>query len=346
MPADALPGVPRPRDRHVLLGQEEGARALAEADRSGRLHHAWLIGGPEGIGKATLAYRFARFLLAPPSERLAGGDGLGVDPEGRTARQITAGSHPNLLVLERASPDGDKAAPKTVSVDAARKVLTFFNATAADGGRRICIIDTIDDLTPAATNALLKTVEEPPARALVLICSHAPRRVLPTIRSRCRRLALPTLPDETVAEVLRTLGGPTAGLDDARLLRAAASSGGSVARALDLLDGKRIALIDELTGLLDALPQASPRRVLALADRLGDRRGEADFALAVETVQLWLERRVHEGRHLGPARLAPLAEVCENVGEAARSVETYNLDRRAFIVTTFGDLAEAVRRAA
>ena len=127
--------------------------------------------------------------------------------------------------------------------------------------------------------------------------------------------------------------------------RAASLSEGSVGRALSLLDPKRIALIDELDALLGALPAPPARRILALADKLADRRGTDDFPLAVDTMLRWLSARVEAGRDLGPARLAPLAEVCENVTEAARAVEVYNLDRRAFVVSTFGDLAEAVRRA-
>ena len=127
--------------------------------------------------------------------------------------------------------------------------------------------------------------------------------------------------------------------------RAASLSEGSVGRAISLLDPKRIALVDELDTLLDALPSPPARRVLSLADKLADRRAADDFPLAVDTMVRWLSARVEAGRELGPARLAPLAEVCENVAEAARAVEVYNLDRRAFVVSMFGDLAEAVRRA-
>ncbi len=338
--------VPHPRDRHVLFGHAEATAALREAHASGRLHHAWLIGGPEGVGKATLAYRFARWLLAPAAEHVASGDGLAVDPAGRTARQISAGSHPNLMIIEQAAAEGEKSAPKTIPVGTVRRALSFFATTAADAGRRICIIDSVEDLSLAAANALLKPIEEPPSGALILLASHAPQTVLPTIRSRCRKLSLAPLSQDVVGLILASLGPAFEAADKTLTDRAARAAEGSVARALALLDPRRLALLDEVSGLLDRLPDLPIARVLALADRLGERRAEAEFSLALDTVLHWLSQRVKAGQYLGAARLAPLAEACENVTEAARALEVYNLDRRAFIVSTFGDLAEAVRRSA
>ena len=341
-----LADVPHPRDRPILVGHEAPARSVAEAARAGRLHHAWLIGGPEGIGKATLAYRIARRLLAPAAEHVSSADGLGTDPDDRTARQVAASAHPNLVVLERGQGDGEKAAPRTISVEQIRKALGLFTSTAADGGRRICIIDPVEDLTVPAANALLKTIEEPPAGALILIVTHAPHRVLPTIRSRCRKLMLGPLQETEVATVLNSLA-PAIGEPDAALLgRAVALAEGSVRRALTMLDPARIETIAEVNRLLDRLPELATSRVLALGERLADRRRPEDFALALDAVQRWLALKVEANQGLGPARLAPLAEVCEKLTDAAREVETYNLDRRAFVMTSFGDLAEAVRRAA
>ena len=337
---------PPPRERDRVIGQDAAVAELRAAAASDRLHHAWLLGGPAGIGKATLAFRFARRLLAPPAEHSAGGDGLGIVASGRTARQVAAGSHPNLIVLERVSPDGEKAAPRTISVEAVRKVLAFFGATAANGGRRICIVDSVEDLTLPAANALLKTVEEPPAGALILLISHEPQRVLPTIRSRCRKLALRPLSPPDVDEVLGSLGAEFEALDPGLRRRAAAASDGSVARALALLDSKRLALLDEIDRLLDGLPDPPVSRVLALAETLADRRHEEAFGLALDAILRWLAARVEALQAGGPRRLAPLADVCEKIVEAARSVEVYNLDRRAFVVSTFGDLADAVRRTA
>lgn len=339
MPAD---GTPLPRDRHVLFGQDEPAGALRAAASAGRLHHAWLLGGPEGVGKATLAYRFARWLLAPESERIVGGDGLAVDPQGRTARQVSAGSHPNLVVLERLAPDGGKAPPRTISVDTVRRSLAFFGTTSADGGHRICIVDPVEDLTLNGANALLKTVEEPPAGALILLVSHRPQQVLPTIRSRCRKLALSALRPDDVERALATLGG--AMVDGPARAKAAATADGSVGQAVALLEPKRLALLDEIGALLAELPHVPTRKVLALADKLADRRAEAEFPLALDAVQRWLGARVAAGQGGGVRRLAPLAEACEKILDDARSVEVYNLDRRPFILSMFEDLAAAARR--
>jgi DNA polymerase-3 subunit delta' len=336
---------PDPRERMQLFGQSRAEAALVEGERAGRLHHAWLIGGPEGIGKATLAYRFARYLLAPAAERTGSPDDpLAVDPAGRTARQIQASSHPNLMVLQRVAT-GEKGAPKIIPVEAVRKALSFFGSTSADGGYRICIVDSIDDLNAQGANALLKTIEEPPARSVVLIVSHAPQRVLATVRSRCRKLLLDPLAPADIRRIIASFGGDYASLDPGILERASEAGEGSVKRALSLLEPKRLALIDELGALLTSLPGIQTPRVLALADRLADKQGE-DFDLALDTVRNWASEQIRARAHAGAPRLAPLAEVCEKIDDAARTLEAYNLDRRSFVVSMFGSLAEAVRQAA
>ena len=336
---------PHPRARHELVGQDRAARTLLDAEASGRLHHAWLIGGPRGIGKATLAYRFARWLLASPQERHHGIDGLAVDPAGRTARQVAASSHPNLMTLELPAAAGDKAAPKTIPVEAVRRVLGFFGTTAADGGRRICVVDAVDELAAAGANALLKTVEEPPPASLILLVSHAPQRVLQTIRSRCRKLSATALGHADVGRVLSSLeGGASAEADLVR--RAARASEGSVRRGLALLDPRRLKLLDDVEAALDGLPGTTRAQILALADRLGDRRAEADYELALDVITRWVSDRISREAGRGPARLAPLAEAAIRMAEASRMAEAYNLDRKPFLLGTFEDLADAVRRAA
>ncbi len=336
-----------PAARADLLGREAAERDFAEAIASGRLHHAWLIGGPEGTGKATLAYRVARRLLARPEEVRPDLGPLAVDPGGRTFRQVEAGSHPNLLVLDldRASMDVDKPPARTIGVKTVRRALAFFGSTSADGGHRVCIVDAAEDLLPAGANALLKTVEEPPSRATILIVSHAPQRVLPTIRSRCRKLVLPPLGEDDVATILAGLPA-AAGADPATVARAAALGEGSVSRALALLEPARLSLLDEVAGVLDQLPFVSHLRVLRIGDKLADRKGEDDLPLVLDTVRAWVATRIRDRVGQGAASLAPLAELCERIDEAARSVDTYNLDRRPFIVGMFTDLAEAVGRAA
>ena len=170
--------VRHPRETPDLFGHREAETALLTAYRSGRIPHAWLIGGAQGIGKATLAYRMARFVLtrpnplAPSVQRAAA---LAVDPTDHVARQITAGAHGGLLVLERSL--NDRGVMRTViTVDETRETISFFGSTAAVDGWRVCIVDTVDELNPNAANALLKILEEPPQRSLFLLVSHSPAR--------------------------------------------------------------------------------------------------------------------------------------------------------------------------
>ena len=235
----------------------------------------------------------------------------------------------------------DKPPARSIPVRTVRRALSFFGSTSADGGERVCIVDAAEDLLPAAANALLKTIEEPPARSTILIVSHAPQRLLPTIRSRCRKLSLSPLSDAEVEAVLETLGPETASRATA-LRRAAALSEGSVRRALSLLDAKRLATIEEVGALLDGLPSVPTLRVLALAEKLADRKGSDDLPVALDAVRSWAAARVRARAGEGAARLAPLASLWDRIDEAARSVETFNLDRRPFVVAMFADLAEAV----
>ena len=170
--------VRHPRETAELFGHREAETALLNAYRSGRIPHAWLIGGPQGIGKATLAYRMARFVLAnsnPMAPSVQRAETLALDPGDPIARQITAGSHGGLLVLERGL--NDRGVMRTViTVDETRETISFFGSTAAVDGWRVCIVDTVDELNPNAANALLKILEEPPQQSLFLLVSHAPAR--------------------------------------------------------------------------------------------------------------------------------------------------------------------------
>jgi len=202
---DKEPDAPHPRETYTFVGHHEQERALADALASGRLHHAWLIAGAKGLGKATLAYRLARVALGA---KRVGPRPLDVDPEDKIARRVAALSHPDLFVLRRGLNDRGKPR-REISVDDARALGGFFSLAPSEGGMRVAIIDAVDDLNRNAANAILKTLEEPPARSVLLLVCHAPGAALATIRSRCRRLALRPLGD---AEVSSALGGDAPGL--------------------------------------------------------------------------------------------------------------------------------------
>lgn len=339
-----LPEVPRPREQDALIGHAEAQAAFRDAIASGRLHHAWLIGGPRGIGKATLAYRVARWLIAHPGARSAP-ESLAVDPAHPVARQVAALSHPNLVALRRTRAANAKTLATKISVDAARNALELFGATAGNAGYRICIVDSAEDLNANSANALLKMVEEPPPRSLFLIVSHAPGRLLPTIRSRCRALTLRPLEEDDVARVIGRFAPPFVQPDADTLARAAGLSEGSVAGAVALLDPVRANLVAEVETLLARLDQPDWRRILALAEKLSARESDELFATSLDTVFRFVSAELDRRRHEPPARLAALVEVCDKIARAAREAATYNLDRRPLVLSLFGDLAGALRAA-
>ncbi|MGH6873587.1 MAG: DNA polymerase III subunit delta', partial [Aestuariivirgaceae bacterium] len=265
-----------PRRRNILLGHEEAENRLLHAYRSGRLHHAWLIAGPRGIGKATLAYRFARFLLYA-SAGLPGGDAtsLYVDPDHPTARRIAAGSHADLFVVERRFDLRTGRLKTETGVDIARMASDFFSRSAAEGGWRVCIVDTVDDLNLESANALLKSLEEPPSRSIFLLVANRPGTLLRTIRSRCIQLPLKSLSEQHVVEAVSTvLGVEAPPLADIAL--AAHLSGGSPGRALELLGSGGTRIFSEFRSLVAGLPRLDRRHALAFADQMQGRAGEED----------------------------------------------------------------------
>ncbi|WP_186421151.1 DNA polymerase III subunit delta' [Bosea sp. CS1GBMeth4] len=343
---DRLPNAPHPRETLALIGHRRQEEAFLTALRSGRMHHAWLLGGPEGIGKASFAYRAARFMLAEgePLRRAAAAVDLAM-PEDDAARRIAAQSHPDLHLLRRIPrPDG-KSFTSNIPVDLVRRVIDRFGSSAGGGGWRVAIVDSAEDLDRPGANALLKLLEEPPPRSLFLIVAHAPGRLLPTIRSRCRLLAFEPLGESEVAQAgaiaLERMRLP---YDASALGRAAALSEGSVRRALTYVDPATLALVEAVRARLDALPSVDLSALLALGEDVAGRAGEADFRVMIETVQGWLGAHLHAHAGAGPARLAPLAEVWERLARAANEVETYNLDRRPLVMSLFHDLSEAVSR--
>jgi DNA polymerase III subunit delta' len=335
--------VRHPRETLDFFGHREAEAALLAAYRSGRIPHAWLIGGAGGIGKATLAYRMARFALthrhalAPVVQQA---QTLAVDPQDPVARQVAAGAHGGLLVLERGL--NDRGVLRTViTVDETRETISFFGSTAAVEGWRVCIVDTVDELNPNAANALLKILEEPPQQSLFLLVSHAPSRVLPTILSRCRKLLLrPLDTDDVIRAASAAAGIPP---DDPALLEAGAAAEGSAARALNLLGGDAMKLQQKTAALLAMLPQVDPRELHALGDALGlsDRVALAAF---IEGVERWISDKLRTGDvNANLPRLARLAEVWEKIVLAARDTESYNLERKPLVFSVFSMLAEAVR---
>jgi DNA polymerase-3 subunit delta' len=326
-----------------LFGHVEAEQAMLADYRAYRIPHAWLIGGPVGIGKATLAYRMARFVLAHPdpnASEVQSARSLAVAADHPIARRVAAKSHSDLLILERTP--GDSGQLRTViTVEEVRRTRSFFGSTAGEGGWRVCVVDSADELKfPEASNALLKVLEEPPPRSLFLLVSHFPGRLLPTIRSRCRRMMLRPLAASDVAKAAAAALALDA--SDADVVKAAEAADGGVARAIALLGGEHLAVREQVSDLLSKLPATDARALHALGDRL-ERADEGAFETFVDTVREWLSSGLRQNREDVP-RLARLAEVWDKLNSTARDVEIFNLERKPMVFAVFGFLAEAVRR--
>jgi DNA polymerase III subunit delta' len=339
--ADRLQGVPHPREAKTLYGHAEAEREILNAWRSGRLPHALLIGGPEGIGKATFAYRIARFVLANgalPASMPVPSD-LAIASDHPVSRQVEALAHPDLLILRRVWNEDTKKLRSEIRVEDVRRTISFFGSTSAYGGYRVCIVDSAEEMNKSGANALLKILEEPPPRSLLLIVSHSPGRLLPTIRSRCRRLTLRPLSPAEVARALHDFAARDPELPQDRIEDAAKASGGSVRHALQLLLGESLEVRNLTTGLLAQLPVIDGEGLHVLSDRI---RGNEELTIFAETVGDWLAAAATRTAD-PPARLARLAEAWEKVRRAAVETEAYNLDRKPMVFQVFFDLAEATR---
>src|SRR5215469_9133452 len=332
---------PHPRQTTALFGQANAEEALLAAYRGGRIPHAFLIVGPKGIGKATLAYRLARFVLAhpdPEAPAVAKATSLAVDPDQQVARRIAAQGHGDLLVLERALNEKG-ALRQQIAVDDVRRTVSFFGSTAGEGGWRIAIVDAVDELNRSGANALLKVLEEPPERAVLLLVSHSAARVPATLRSRCRIVALRPLAQDDVAAALAASAGIAP--ENLEITAAAAGADGSVARALTLLEEDALLLRQRALDLLARLPDVDPVDLHALGDALAGTDPQP-LAAFLDTVNGWLSQRLDGGRG-DLARLNRLAEASEHINAAARDAETYNLERKPLVFNVFGLLAQATR---
>jgi DNA polymerase-3 subunit delta' len=340
---DRTGDAPHPRETLSFIGHAAAERAFFDAYRAGRMPHAWIIGGPEGVGKATLAWRVARFLFANPDPQSAPvqrAQNLDVDPASPAARQIAALSSPDIALLRREWNDKIKKLYTEIRVEEVRRATRIFQHAAGGGGWRIAIVDSADELNRNAANALLKLIEEPPPRSLFLMIAHRPGRVLPTIRSRCRLLMLEPLSDEEVTRAIEMLNPGRPRRD---IAEAASRAGGSVKEALQLLAGESSQFAAGVKNLLARLPHLDWRDIHALGDAIAGRDNEAAYESLIASVFSFLHRSVRDGAERGPARLQPYAEAWEKILDAARETEVLNLDKRPLILSIFADLAAAVR---
>lgn len=351
--ADCIEGAPHPRATSRLIGQGAAEAAFLQAYNGGRLHHGWMITGPRGVGKATLAWKIARFLLATPEAdggmfAPAPPDSLDIADSHPIARRMAALSEPRMFLLRRAYDEKKAKLQDIISVDEVRKMKNFFALSAADGGRRVAIIDAVDEMNPSAANALLKLLEEPPKGVTLLLISHQPAKLLPTIRSRCRELRLGPLSADDLSDALTMAGGEVAPESRAALAELA---GGSVGEAFRMTNLEGLALYGKLVALMATLPRMDRPRALALAEAGAGRGAEAQFDLIVTLLDLFLARLARAGTlGLCPpeaargeaeviARLSPApaaariwADLAQHLGLRARRGKAVNLDPAALLM--------------
>lgn len=327
---------PDPRENPLLIGHAAAEAELAEAMQGGRMHHAWLIAGPAGVGKATLAYRFARRLLAGPGQ----GGTLALDPADPVFRRVAIGSHADLLTIEREWDDKKSRMRGEIVVDDTRAISAFLRLTPAEGGWRVVVIDGAEHMNRNAANAVLKMLEEPPPQAILLLTCAAPGRLLPTIRSRCRRLSLQPL---GMAGMETALAAYLPGTPPAERGRLAGIAAGSPGRALLLAEERGLALADIAAEVLADVPAIRPLRAFEIAEKLGG-RAQDDFTPFMTLLRDGLAdivRRAARGQperllHLRP--LAEWAELWQSLTRIQDETERLNLDRRQALLSSIAML--------
>lgn len=360
---DQAPGAPHPRDTPRLIGQDSAEQDFLTAYTSDRLHHGWMLTGPRGVGKATLAWRIARFLLATPPATDDGLFGappapttLDIDPDHPVAHRMAAGAEPGLAPITRSANEKTGKVRNDIVVDDIRKLNRFFGLSATDGGRRVVIVDAADDMNTSAANALLKMLEEPPARTTLLLIAHQPSRLLPTIRSRCRTLRLAPLSPADMTAALAQAGTVVPDHPD----RLAALASGSVGDALRLLNLDGLRIYSELIAILGTLPRLDRSRSLALAEAAAQRNAADKFELLLTLTDIALSRLARTGatgqpptpeaapneadvltRLAGDARKARIwADTAATITARARHGQAVNLDPAALVLDTVFKIKE------
>ncbi|HEY1709606.1 MAG TPA: DNA polymerase III subunit delta' [Rhizomicrobium sp.] len=335
---DRIEGHPHPRQTFRLTGQDAALTIAARAIRSGRPPQAWLISGPPGIGKATLAYRIARYLLAFGASA-KGPQDLSVPEKDGVTLQVTAGAHPGLLVLKRAVNDRTGKLMTVLSVDEVRKLSGFFGMTSGAGGWRVAIIDTADDMNDAAANALLKMLEEPPANAMLLLLTNAPGRLLPTIRSRCQRLQLRPLDD---ADLVRELDARLPDMKPAERKALVQIAGGSLGLALQLSNGDGLELARDAAKLIDGAANPDIPAIVALADRVNRMTDGLDTL--GEFLAQALSDRIRQKAHAGAPNLDRWTTAWEMSRESIERTTGLHLEPRQTLLGISRALSSAARR--
>ena len=358
--ADRLEGFPHPRETLRLFGHQDAQHELAETLQKEQVHHGWLLSGPPGIGKASLAYKFAKCLLASREDRRTESGSLDVPESSVANRQVVSLSHPGLLVLRRPYDTSGKRFLSSIPVDEVRRLRSFLSHRAAENSWRVVIVDSADDLNVNAANALLKSLEEPPERMVFLLVSSEPGRLLNTVRSRCRRLTLAELNEAdlklAVEQAFKASDGdlPTDDIWD-RLVPLAK---GSVRRLISIHAAGGLELHQKVMGIFTKLPEVDWSQVHALADSLAPAAAAEKYLLYNELLFEFLAQVVKAGvaeagdpsvravaaKLVCSERLASWATLWETLVREEAETRALNLDRKAFIIGTIQRIEAAARQ--
>ncbi len=364
--SDCVEGARHPRFAASLVGQSTAENEFLTAFNSGRLHHAWLITGPRGVGKATLAWRIAKFLLSQEDDGADSMFGestkptsLDTSPDHPIVRRIAALGEPRLYLARRPYDVKTKKLKSAITVDEIRKLKSFFNMSAADGGWRVAIIDAADELNGPAANALLKILEEPPEKVIILLVCHQPSRMLPTIRSRCRAMRCATLSAPDLQTVLDTSDLGFGQIDPALATLSAGSVGEAI--RLQLTDGLKI--YTQISAVAANAPNMDRTRALALADSCVGKAAEARYDMVIRLYATFLARLAKYGasqpsvvEEAAPgeaqlfAKLAPSpgdgrkwAQLLQDITDRAQHARAVNLDPSSVILDMLLKLDETAR---
>jgi DNA polymerase-3 subunit delta' len=339
---DTLEGIAEPSENPVLVGHREVAAMIPFAYKAGRLPHAVILAGPRGIGKATLAFHIAHHLLKHPAAASAPEGLAEPDPMSPLFRQIAVGAHPAILHLTRPFDDKAKKFKTRLTIDEVRRVSRFLSFTSHDGSYRVVIVDPVDDMNVSAANALLKNLEEPPARTVFFLIAHSTGAMLPTIRSRCQLIRLPPLASTEVETALRRLGVPLP--EDARARNGLVErAGGSVRNAILLSEFGGL----EIADTIDVLARASDLDIAKahrLADAVSGRDNEIRFELMNTHMLDIVAGAASAAASAGdPAGAANFARVWQELRIAISDTETYNLDRKQHALNMILRLHDTLR---
>jgi DNA polymerase III subunit delta' len=350
-------GAPPPRANPDLVGHDAIERELVRLCEAGRLPHAILFGGPRGIGKATLAFRLARFVLAGRQVPVGGASGLAIDPSSGVFRRVAAGAHADLFTVERIWDPQRRRLRGEILTEQTREIPGFLHLTPGEEGWRIVIIDGAEAMNRNAASALLKILEEPPPRSVLLLVSHNPGALLPTIRSRCRRFRL-AAPAPRLVRLL--LGRYRPRLEEAEAAALAALADGSIGRAIELADAGGLALYRSLVERLSELPHIDIRRLHAFVDSVAAAEADEAYRMVGELLLQCLARMAGTGRRGSrspeatgengvPSRLAARANPSRwarlrvELEENFAAVRELNLDRKQAMLGAFFAMEDAAR---